>query len=134
MGPLELALWIRIRIWIRVEIKSWILTRIETNADPQHWLLVTIFVVYSMTIYLQELRDSIQLTPSVPRTAIASQSAARSQPGGQARSQLAGPDLRNVETIILENIHLTALSSRCNLLVNLSLQLSARCCFSVFLI
>ena len=69
-----------------------------------------------MIFYLQELRDSIQLTPSVPRTAIASQSAARSQPGGQARSQLAGPDLRNVETIILENIHLTALSSRCNLL------------------
>jgi hypothetical protein len=82
-----------------------------------------------MIFYLQELRDSIQLTPSVPRTAIASQSAARSQPGGQARSQLAGPDLRNVETIILENIHLTALSSRCNLLVNLPLKLSARCYF-----
>jgi hypothetical protein len=33
-----LAPWIRIRIWIRLDIRSWIRIRIETNADPQHWL------------------------------------------------------------------------------------------------
>jgi hypothetical protein len=31
-----LAHWIR--TWIHIEIKSWIRIRIETNADPQHWL------------------------------------------------------------------------------------------------
>jgi hypothetical protein len=38
-GPgirIGLASWIRTPIRIRIEIKSWILTRIKTNADPQH--------------------------------------------------------------------------------------------------
>jgi hypothetical protein len=32
-----LAFWIRIRIRIHIEVKSWTRTRIETNADPKHW-------------------------------------------------------------------------------------------------
>ncbi len=35
--PHRLAPWIRIRIWIRIEVKSWIWIRIETNADPEHY-------------------------------------------------------------------------------------------------
>jgi len=34
-----MAHWIRIRIWICIEIKSWIWIRIETNANPQHWFI-----------------------------------------------------------------------------------------------
>ena len=33
-----LAPWDRIWILIRIEEKSWIRIRIETNADPKHWL------------------------------------------------------------------------------------------------
>jgi hypothetical protein len=29
---------VRIRIWIRIEVKSWIRIRTENNADPKHWI------------------------------------------------------------------------------------------------
>ena len=63
-----------------------------------------IYSLYSLLlVFAQELRDSIELTPSALPPTAASQA---------ARTQQQQRDMRNVESIILENIHLSALSNR----------------------
>jgi hypothetical protein len=65
-GSPESALtpWIRIRIWIRTEIKISIRIRIETSEDPQHWnenyanscarrLMSEPFIEFSYIVFMQ---------------------------------------------------------------------------------